>query len=147
MELAAMTDGQPSELAHRIREQMRAEHARCGDNVKPQFRSCFLALLHAEDIQAILDSAAARSLTTEEARMAEVLIDGVRYVPLNESNPAAFALMRSLVEQYMGDGQSPQQIVELARELHVVVGEPDDEFEGETVEEFVARLFGGAPDA
>lgn len=46
----------PGDLAHRIREQLRAEHSDC--NVQGGTTDCHLGKLWAEDIQEILDAAA-----------------------------------------------------------------------------------------
>ena len=68
--------------------------------------------------------------------MARVIIDGVEYVPIMESNPSAKQIATALIEQYMGKFDD-SDFEELAKTLQVCVTE---EVESPTVLEMTARI-------
>ena len=68
--------------------------------------------------------------------MARVIIDGVEYVPIIESNPSAKQIATELIEQYMGKFND-SDFEELAKTLQVCVTE---EVESPTVLEMTARI-------
>lgn len=70
----------------------------------------------------------------------EVRIDGVLYVPAHQRTPDAERIMDALVEQWAGDGWRTSY-PDAPTYLRVVVGDGFENGEGETLEEFVARLF------
>ena len=79
--------------------------------------------------------------------MAEVVIDGVLYVPVSEASPHAYSLMDALVGSWAGDGW--QKLYPDAPDyLRVVVSDIFENSEGDTVTEFVARVLSKvSPDA
>ena len=65
-----------------------------------------------------------------------VTIDGVEYVPAT-SIPGMDKILRALALQY----HTPETLEEYGTEgLHIVVAEPDGDYQGETFQEFAARL-------
>ena len=74
--------------------------------------------------------------------MAEVRIDGVLYVPVGEAISAHVdgdRILDALVTQWAGDGWR-EHYPDSPSYLRVVVSDTFEEGEGETVQEFVARL-------
>jgi hypothetical protein len=74
-------------------------------------------------------------------RPESVVIDGVRYVPVSEAHIGVAAIEDAVVGQWAGDNWRTEY-PDAPGYLRVVVGD-DDEGEGETVTEFVARLLAG----
>jgi hypothetical protein len=68
------------------------------------------------------------------------MIDGVRYVPVSEAHIGATAIEDAVVGQWAGDNWRTEY-PDAPGDLRVIV--TDDEDEGETVTEFVARLLAG----
>jgi hypothetical protein len=68
-----------------------------------------------------------------------VLIDGVQYVPVSQSNPSVLALEDAIVSQWAG-GNWRESYPDAPGYLRVVVNDGYGEDEGETVTEFLARL-------
>ncbi len=71
----------------------------------------------------------------------DVIIDGVRYVPVAEAarsgNPD---LRRALVEVWLGEGYPDGEINQCARTLRVRVTDTDFTNDDPTIDEFVAGL-------
>ncbi len=73
-----------------------------------------------------------------------VLIDGIRYAPVSDANPAVADLEDAIVEQWAGDGWRVSY-PDAPGYLRIVVGDGFDDGEGETVTEFLARLVQALP--
>jgi hypothetical protein len=72
-----------------------------------------------------------------EPRTPEVVIDGVRYVPAATAAPGVPDVLRALALQY----HTPETLEEYGTsDLRIVVGDSFDSNEGETFDEFAARL-------
>lgn len=65
----------------------------------------------------------------------EVMIGGVRYVPVASASPAAQDIEDAITEAYWGDGPCPSG---LRAGIRVLV--TDDEDGGDTIGEFTARI-------
>lgn len=75
----------------------------------------------------------------------EVLIDGVRYVPVSEAVPSVTALEDAIISQWGGDNWR-QDYPDAPGYLRVIVTEGNEEDDGgETVEDFLARLVQALP--
>lgn len=75
----------------------------------------------------------------------EVIIDGVRYVPATEAVAGVAEVLRALALQYHTENTLAEYGT---RGLRVVVGDSFEPDEGETFDEFAARLaqdIGGEP--
>lgn len=73
-----------------------------------------------------------------------VLIDGIRYVPVSDANPAVAGLEDAIVGQWAGDGWR-KDYPDAPGYLRVVVGDGFGDDEGETVTDFLARLVRALP--
>jgi hypothetical protein len=73
----------------------------------------------------------------------EVVIDGVRYVPVSEAHLALPAIEDAIVGQWAGDDWR-RSYPTAPSYLRVVVGDGFEGEEGETVTEFAARLLAAA---
>jgi hypothetical protein len=72
-----------------------------------------------------------------EPRTPEVVIDGVRYVPAVTAAPGLADVLRALALQF----HTPDTLEEYGTgDLRIVVGDNFDSNEGETFDEFAARL-------
>lgn len=67
----------------------------------------------------------------------EVIIDGVRYVPAAEAAPGIADVLRTLALQFHTEGTLRDYGT---ADLRIVVGDGFDANEGETFDEFAARL-------
>jgi hypothetical protein len=73
----------------------------------------------------------------------EVLIDGVRYVPVSDAHISIRAIEDAIVSQWAGDNWRTGYPTAPSY-LRVVVGDTFEDGEGETVTEFAARLLEAA---
>lgn len=80
---------------------------------------------------------------SERART-EVLVDGVRYVPVSEAHISARAIEDALMSQYWGDNWRAEYPHALDFSRVVVDGEPDDDSGGVPVLQFVAHILAAA---
>jgi hypothetical protein len=69
----------------------------------------------------------------------EVLIDGVLYVPISEATPSYDQWMDALIEQWGGDDWR-KLFADAPTYLRVVVSDTFEEGEGDTLQEFIARI-------
>jgi hypothetical protein len=76
-----------------------------------------------------------------DLKMPEVMIDGVRYVPVSHAHIAMEAIEDAIVGQWAGDGWRTSY-PDVMDDLRVIVTDTEDE--GETVAEFAARLLAAA---
>ena len=76
--------------------------------------------------------------------MTEVIVDGVRYVPVVEANPTAEAIMRALALTHETPEGLARNDGSVYRYLRVSVGEPGygADASDPTIEQFVAELLG-----
>lgn len=74
------------------------------------------------------------------AAPAEVIIDGVRYVPVSTSNPNAEHIAIGLITLFMGEGPWRKPWQELAAYLRVVVSDDGDFEEEPSVMDVVAMI-------
>jgi len=72
------------------------------------------------------------------AKPDQVIIDGVRYVPVSESSPAAAAFMKALASAYWGKDAPETDDPKEYRDLAVIVTD-DTRQGGMTIEQFAAR--------
>lgn len=71
-------------------------------------------------------------------RPAQILVDGVLYVPAVDAAVGVRDVVRALAGQYLLDEDLDND--EALSRLRVLVGEDMDEIDGETLGEFAARL-------
>jgi len=69
----------------------------------------------------------------------EVMIDGVRYVPVSEAHIGAAAIEDAVIGQWAGDDWRTDY-PDAPSYLRVMVSDTIDPPDGETVTEFIARL-------
>jgi hypothetical protein len=73
----------------------------------------------------------------------EVLINGVRYVPVSDAHITVRAIEDAIISQWAGDGWRTSY-PDAPSYLRVVVGDSFEDGDGETVTEFAARLLEAA---
>jgi hypothetical protein len=84
-------------------------------------------------------------MSSQRPRPETVLIDGVRYVPVSDSNPSVAALEDAIIGVWAGGGWR-ESYPDAPGYLYVTVTDDCDGSSGETVTEFLARLVQALPE-